>query len=265
MALRLRGKELYKRCGHHARDPRGVFLARLLDVHPVTYSRWANGKRAIGKRVWTVLRLAEMIAETEPEKVVEYVNTRNERRWGPGRVGRAVVAVVLLFTSPLVGQIVVPEGDTLDIRIVTSSDTVTVVQIDTIFVGDSTTVPPSRLFLSNRGGILLGNWTDSHAEAHTLRMGPNTSGTTLRGSYWVCVDSACNSVIMGLLTPSFRFPNPVPMEDGLMRQALFPLDDIRPIDDYFATLGGVSGTPLPDNLGWYWLPAPDGEIITGSN
>lgn len=93
----------------------------------------------------------------------------------------------------------------------------------------------------------------------------------LFGTYVVCwevfgtePDSACKTVTITTQF-GFRFPNPVPMKPGTMRQAVFPLNDIRPIGDYFATLDGVPGTPLPDDMGWYWLPAGDGEIITGSN
>ena len=64
------------------------------------------------------------------------------------------------------------------------------------------------------------------------------------------------------VTVSFRFPEPVPMQDGLMRQAIFPLDAVRPIEDYIAMLDGQLGTPLPDDLGWYWLPAPTAGSIT---
>ena len=64
------------------------------------------------------------------------------------------------------------------------------------------------------------------------------------------------------VTISFRVPDPIPMADGLMVQVSFPLDDVRPIKDYTASLNGESGTEQPGGLGWYWLPAPDtGEII----
>lgn len=60
----------------------------------------------------------------------------------------------------------------------------------------------------------------------------------------------------------FRIPEPVPMEDGLMVQVTFLLDDMRPVSDFTATLNGEGGAILPGDLGWYWLPAPPtGEIV----
>ena len=64
------------------------------------------------------------------------------------------------------------------------------------------------------------------------------------------------------VTVSFRIPDPILMGPGLMVQVSFPLDDVRDVEGYTATLNGEPGTQQTGGLGWYWLPAPDtGEII----
>lgn len=58
----------------------GVLLAALMDVHPVTLSKWRNGTRAIGKRVWSTLKMAEIAAEHDPQAVVDWCRARMEAK-----------------------------------------------------------------------------------------------------------------------------------------------------------------------------------------
>lgn len=75
MALRMRCEALYatfRRDTDSDLRGAGVLLAALLEVHPVTLSRWKTGKRSIGKRVWSTLRMAEIAMEHDPQAVVDW-------------------------------------------------------------------------------------------------------------------------------------------------------------------------------------------------
>lgn len=251
-----------------------------------------------------------------------------------GRAVVAVVSVMLLFASPLVGQIVVPEGDTLDIRIVIGTDTVRIVETDTLIVVETDTLivtevdtvyveipgegcpngwtctPPISSYVfsldalrDGRSGatsvvegtyfrhlyrfdgvwngfaeiavpgvdsvVFVWNGSRNRERLYPYDVGGSGSAPSLllSGAYILCwevfgtdPDSACETVSITTQV-GFRLPSSVPMKDGLMRQALFPLNDIQPISDFVATLNGQVGSLLPDNLGWYWLPVSDsGEI-----
>ena len=179
-----------------------------------------------------------------------------------------IVFGLLILSARLASaqEIVVAEGDTLIVKVVGSviqdtldpfqppdlpahQDTLAPYQ-DTVrvVVGDTTPPQPGgRMLLADDNGVLVARWTDGNGREHRVQLGPNASGSPLSGSYWLCANdiegatngqASCNSIRMGVTQINFRIPNPVPMKDGLMVQAVFPLDDIRPIEEYVATLLG---------------------------
>ncbi len=138
-----------------------------------------------------------------------------------------ILVALLMSAVSLPAQVVVPEGDTLLIKVVTSSDTIrvveldtifvepdtvfatdtlvvvdtlvvrdTVVVVDTVFVGDAGPLPPpSRLSLSFSGSIITANWTDGNGQGQQFRIGNNASGIPFSGSYWACADLVEGGVI----------------------------------------------------------------------
>ena len=79
-------------------------------------------------------------------------------------------------------------------------------------------------------------------------------------------DAGTATLTVTVTVSFFRIPEPIPMQDGLMVQVSFPLDDVRDVEGYTATLNVEPGTEQMDGLGWYWLPAPEtGEIIVSGS